>query len=117
MEAGWYQVAHRVGYFHCFDQNLVIAELQGNAIGITQASGLMPLQFNNKIMVRDFLFSSILTFQTNKLFISTCYGISFKSIYFSQEDIDKVKAEIEKRQNEDLDESEMPKINSPLEAV
>lgn len=35
----------------------------------------------------------------------------------SQEDIDKVKAEIEKRQNEDLDESDLQKLSSPLEAI
>lgn len=37
--------------------------------------------------------------------------------FFSQEDIDKVKAEIEKRQNEDLDESELQKLQPPPEAV
>lgn len=35
----------------------------------------------------------------------------------SQEDIDKVKAELEKRQNEDIDESEIQKLKPPLEAV
>lgn len=36
---------------------------------------------------------------------------------FSQEDIDKVKAEIEKRQSEDLEESDLQQLKPPIEAV